>query len=232
MASSPITSWQIDGERVSDFIFQGSKITADGDCSHEIKRRLLLGRKAMTKLDSILKSRDITLPTKVHIVKSMVFPVVMYGWESCTIKKAECWRIDAFQLWFWTRLLRVPWTARRSNQCILKEISPEYSLEGLMLKLKLQYFGYLMQRADSFEKTLKLGKIEERRRRNDRVSDGWMASTTRWKWIWVGSWWWTRMPGVLQSMWSQTVGHNWVTEWRIRNFPNNSYNVINYRNII
>ena len=144
MASGPITSWQIDGETVSDFIFWGSKITADGDCSHEIKRRLLLGRKVMTNLDSIFKSRDITLPTKVHLVKAMVFPVVMYGCESWTVKKAEHRRIDAFELWCWRRLLRVPWTARRSNQSILKEISPGCSLEGLMLKLKLQYFGHLM----------------------------------------------------------------------------------------
>ena len=143
----------------------GSKITADGDCSHEIKRCLLLGRKVMTNLDSILKSRDITLPTKVHLVKAMVFPVVMYGYESWTIKKAGRRRIDAFELWYWRRLLRVPWTARRSNQSILKEISPEYSLEGLMLKLKLQYFGHLRQRTDSFEKTLMLGKIEGRRKR-------------------------------------------------------------------
>ena len=163
MASGPITSWQIDGETVeivADFIFWGSKISADDDCSHEIKRRLLLGRKALTNLDSILKSRDITLPTKVHLVKAMVFPVVMYGCESWTIKKAECRRIDAFELWCWRRLLRVPWTAKRSNQFILKEISPEYSLEGLMLKLELQYFGHLMQRTDLFEKTLMLGKIE------------------------------------------------------------------------
>ena len=147
MASCPITSWQIDGETmetVTDFIFLGSKITAEGDCSHEIKRHLLLGRKAMTKLDSMLKSRDITLPTKVHLVKAMVFPVVMYGCESWTIKKAKCRRIDAFELWCWKRLLRVPWTSRRSNQSILKEMSPEYSLEGLMLKLKTQYFGHLM----------------------------------------------------------------------------------------
>ena len=147
MASGPITSWQIDGEtveRVSDFIFLGSKITADGDCSHEIKRRLLLGRKVMTNVDSILKSRDITLPTKVRLVKAMVFPVVMYGSESQTVKKAEHRRIDAFELWCWRRLLRVPWTARRFNQSILKEISPGCSLEGLMLKLKLQYFGHLM----------------------------------------------------------------------------------------
>ena len=168
MISSAITSWQIDGETmetVTDFIFGGSKITVDGDWSHEIKRRLLLGRKAMTKLDSILKSRDITLLTKVHLVKAMVFPVARYGCESWTIKKAECWRIDAFELWCWRRLLRVPWTARRSNQSMIKEISPEYSLEGLMLKLKLQYFGHLMQRTDSLEKTLTLGKIEGRRRK-------------------------------------------------------------------
>ena len=150
---------------MSDFIFLGSRITADGDCSHEIKRRLLLGRKVMTNLDSILRSRDIPFPTKVRLVKAMVFPVVMYGCESWTMKKAECRRIDAFELWCWRRLLRVPWTARKSNQSILEEISPECSLEGLMLKLKLQYFGHLMRRADSLEKTLMLGKIEGRRRR-------------------------------------------------------------------
>ena len=158
MASGPITSWQIDGETmktVTDFIFLGSQITADGDCSHEIKRCLLLGRKAMTNLDSILESRDITFPTKVHVVKALVFPVVMYGCESWTVKKTECQRIDAFELWCWRRLLRVRWTARRSNQSILKEISPEYSLEGLMLELKFQYFGHLM-RSDSLEKTLML----------------------------------------------------------------------------
>ena len=166
MASSPVTSWEIDGETVetvAEFIFLGSKITADGDCSHEIKRHLLLGRKVTTNLDSILKSRDITLSTKVHLVKATVFPVVMYGWESWTIKKADSWRIDAFELWCWRRLLRVPRTARRSNRSILKEISPGCSLVGLMLKLKLQFFGHLMQRADSFEKTLMLGKIEGRR---------------------------------------------------------------------
>ena len=167
-SSGPITSWQIDGETVevvADFIFLGSKITADGDCSHEIKRHLLLGRKVMTSLDSILKSRNITLPTKICLVKAMVFPVIMYGCESWTVKKAECRRIDAFEMWCWRRLLRVPWTARVSNQSILKEISPGCSLEGLILKLKLQYFGHLMQRADSLEKTLMLGKIEGRRRR-------------------------------------------------------------------
>ena len=168
MATGPITSWQIDGETietVTDFIFLGSKITADSDCSHEIKRRLFLGRKAMANLDSILKSRDITLPIKGRLVKVMVFPIVMYGCESWTIKKAECRRTDAFELWCWRRLLRVPWTARKSNQSILKEFNPDYSLEGLMLKLKLQYFGHLMQRTDSLEKTLVLGKIEGRRRR-------------------------------------------------------------------
>ena len=168
MAFSPIISCQTDGnkmETVSDFIFLGSKITADGDCSHEIKRHLLLGRKVMTKLDGILKSRDITLPTKVCLVKAMVFPVVMNGCESWTMKKTEHWRFDAFELWCWRRLLRVPWTARRSNQSILKEINPGCSLEGLMLKLKLQYFGHLMWRDDSLEKTLMLGEIGGRRRR-------------------------------------------------------------------
>uniref|UniRef100_A0A8C6E6E2 RNA-directed DNA polymerase n=1 Tax=Moschus moschiferus TaxID=68415 RepID=A0A8C6E6E2_MOSMO len=171
MASGPITSWEIDGktvETVSDFIFLGSKITADADCSHEIKRRLLLGRKVMTNLDIILKSRDITLPTKVRLVKAMVFPVVMYGCESWTVKKADRRRIDAFELWCWRRLLRVPWTARRSNQSILREISPGCSLEGLMLKLKLQYFGHLMRRVDSLEKTLMLGKVGGGRRRGRR----------------------------------------------------------------
>ena len=163
MASGPITSWGSDGETVetvTDFILGGFKITADGDCSHEIKRCLLLGRKVMTNLDSILKSRDITLPKKVCLVRAMVFPVVIYGCESWTIKKVECQRIDAFELWCWRRLLRVPWTAWRSNQFILKELSPEYSLEGLMLKLKLQYFGHLMRRTDSLEKTLMLRKVE------------------------------------------------------------------------
>ena len=194
-------------------IFLGSKINADGDCSHEIKRYLLLGRKVMTNVDSILKSRNINLPTKVHLVKAMIFPVVMYGCESWTIKKAECRRVDAFELWCWRRLLRVPWTARRSNQSILKEISPEYSLEGLMLKLKLQYFGHLVQRTDSLEdwcwERLKAGGEGE-----DRGWDGWMASPTQWTWVWISSrsWWWTGKPGVLQSMGSQTVGHEWATE--------------------
>ena len=181
MASGSITLWQIDGETVetvSDFIFLGSKITADGDCSHEIKRHWLLGRKAMTNLDSILKSRDITLPTKVCLVKAMVFPIVMYGGESWTIKKTEHRRIDAFELWCWRRHLRVPWTARRSNQSILKEISHEYSLEELMLELKLQYFGYLMQRTDSLEKTPMQGKIEGEKRRGW-LRMRWMTSLTR-----------------------------------------------------
>ena len=165
MSSGPVTSWKIDGETVFDFIFLGSKSTADGDCSYETKRRLLLGRKVMTNLDSILKSRDITLSRKVLVVKAMVFPVVMYGCEMWTIKKAEHRRIDAFKLWWWRRLLRVSCTARRSNRSILKEISPGCSLEGLILKLKFQYFGHLMRRADSFEKTLYLGKSEGRKRR-------------------------------------------------------------------
>src|SRR5574337_909295 len=180
MASGPITSWEIDGETmetVADFIFGGSNITADGDCSHEIKRCLFLGRKVMTNLDSILKGRDITLPTKVHLVKSMVFAVVMYGCESWTVKKAECQRIDAFELRCWRRLLRVPWTARRSNQSILKEISPGCSLEGLMLKLKLQYFGHLMRRVESLEKTLMLGGIVGRRRRG-RQRMRWLVGIT------------------------------------------------------
>ena len=183
MASGPITPWEIDGETVetvSDFILGGSKITADSDCSQEIKRRLLLGRKVMNNLDSILKSRDITLLTKVYLANAMVFPVVMYECESWTIKKAECQRIDAFEPWCWRRLLRVPWTARRSNQSIPKEISLEYSLEGLMLKLKLQYFGHLMRRADSFEKTLMLENIEGKRSRGRQRTRWWMASPTRW----------------------------------------------------
>ena len=168
MASVPITSWELDGETVetvSDFPFGGSKITANGDCSHEIKRPLLLGRKVMTNVGSILKNRDIILPTKVHLVKAMVFPAVMYGCDSWTVKKAEHQKIDAFELWCWRRLLRIPWTVRRSNQSMLKEISPGCSLEGLMLKLKLQYFGHLMRRVDSLEKTLMLGEVGGRRRR-------------------------------------------------------------------
>ena len=199
----------------SHFIFLGSIITADNDCSHEIKRLLLLGRKVMANLDSILKSRDTTSLTKVWIVKAMIFLVVMYGCESLTIKKAEHWRFDAFKLQCWRRLLRVPWTARRSNQSTLKEINPEYSLEGLMLNLKLQYFGHLTQRANSLEKTLMLGKIEGRRRKG---WDGWIASPTRWTWVLISSrrWWRTGTPGMLQSMGLQRAGHGWVAEQQQR----------------
>ena len=223
MESGPITSWEIDGEMVetvSDFIFWGSKITAYGDCSHEIQRCLLLGRKVMTNLDNMLKSRDITLPTKVHLVKAMVFQVVMYRYQSWTIKKADSQKIDAFELWCWRRLLRVPWTTRSSNQSILKEISPGCSLEGLMLRLKLQCFGHLMWRTDSLEKTLMLGKIEGRRRRGwQRMR--WLDSiTAQWTWVWVnsGSWWWTGRPGVLQSMGLQRVEHKWATELNWTNY--------------
>ena len=210
MASSPITSWQLYGEPVeivTDFSFLGSKITEDVDCGHEIRRCLLLGRKPMTSLDNIWKSRDITLPTWVCKVKAMVFPVVMYGCENWTIKTAKCRRIDAFQLWCWRRL-ESPWTARRSNQSILKEISPEYSLEGLMLKLEFQYFGYLMGRADSLTKTVMLGRIEGRWRRGwqrTRWLDGITDSVVR-------RWWRIRKPGVLQSMESQRAKHDWGTE--------------------
>ena len=200
--------------KVTNFIFLCSKITADGDCSHKIKRRLPFGRKAVTNLGSLLKSRDITLPTKVPLIRAMVFPEVMYGCESWTIKKAEHRRIDAFELWYWRRLLRVSWTARRSNQSILKEINPEYSLEELMLKLKLQYFGHLMQRTDSLEKTLMLGKIEGRKRRGRqrmRWLDG-ITNSRTWVWVDSGSWWWTGRPGVLWFMGSQRVGHDWATE--------------------
>ena len=201
-------------ETVAGLIFLGYKITADGNRSHEIKRRLLLGKKFVTNLDSILKSKDITLPTMVHLVKTMVYPVVMYGCESWTIKKAEHWRIDAFELWCWRKLLRVPWTVRRSNQSILKEVSPEYSLEVLMLKLKLQYFGHLMRRTDFLEKTLMLGKIEVRKKRGQermRWLDG-IADSMDWVWVSSGSWRWTGKPGMLQSMRSQRVRHSWASE--------------------
>ena len=212
MASSPITSWQIQEETVADFIFGGSRITADGDCSHEIKRRLLLGRKVMTNLDSILKSRDITLLTKVWLVKAMVFPLVMYGCESWTVKTAEHRWIDVFDLWCWRRLLRVLGTARRSNQSILKEISPGYSLEGLMLKLKLQYSGHLMWRADSFEKTLMLGKIEGGRRRG-RQRMRWLDGITESMDMSLGELGVGDGQGGLAccGSWGHRVRHDWVT---------------------
>ena len=215
MASSPIISWQIDGETmetVTDFIFLGSKIIADDDWSHEIKRCLLLERKAMTNIDSVLTSREITLPTKVHLVKAMVFPVVMYGCESWTIKKAERQRIYAFELWCWIRLLRVPWTARRSNQSILNEISAECSLKGLMLKLN--NLATWCKELTRWKRSWCWERLKAGGEGDDRRWDGWMASPTRWTWVWVnsGSWWWTGKPGVLQSMGSQRVRHDWATE--------------------
>ena len=219
ITSTPITSWQIDGETVetvSDFILLGSKITADWDCSHEIKIHLLLGRKIMTNLDSILKSRDITLPTKVRVVKAMVFPVVMYGCESWTIKKAEHSRIDAFELWCWRRLLRVPWTARRSHLSILKEISPECSLEGLMWSWNSNILATWWEELTHLKRPWCWERLRAGGERNDRGWDGWMALPTRWTWVCVNSrsWWWTGRPGELQFMGSQRVG--WATElnWR------------------
>ena len=198
-------------ETVTDFILGSSKIIADGDCSHEIKRHLLLEIKAIRNLDSILKSRDITLLTKVHLVKAMVFPVAMYGCESWTVKKAEHRRIDAFELWCWRRLLRIPWTSRRSNQSIVKEINPEYSLEGLMVRLKLQY---LCKELTHWKRPWCWEGLGAGGEGDNRGWDGWMASLTRCTWVWVnsGSWWWTGRPGVLQFIGSQRVRHDWATE--------------------
>ena len=217
MASGPSTSRQIDGkitETVTDCILGGSRITADGNCSRVIERRLLLERKVMTNLDSILKSRDITLLTKVRLVKAMVFPVVMYGCESWTIKKAERWRIDTFELWCWRRLLRVPWTARRSNQSILKEISPEYSLEGLIWSWNSNALATWWEEPTHWKRPWCWEILKAGVEGDDRGWDGWMASLTGWTWVWVssGSWWWTGKPDMLQSMESQTVGHDWATE--------------------
>ena len=216
MASSPITSWQIDGETmetVTDFIFGSSKITADGDCIHEIKRCLLLGRKVMSNLDRKLKSRDITLPAKVCLVKAMIFPVVMYGCESWTIN-IKPQRIDAFELWCWRRLLRVPWTARRSNQSMLKEISPACSLEGLMLKLKPNSLVIWCKELTHLKRPWCWERLKAGGEGDDRGWDGWMALPTQWTWVWVnsGSWWQTGMPGMLWSMGSQRLGHDWMTE--------------------
>ena len=201
-------------ETVDDFILGGFKITADGDWSHEIKRYLLLGRKAMTNLDSIFKNRDVTLPTKVYLVKDLIFPVVMYGCESWTIKKAEHQRIDAVELWCWRRLLRVSWTARTSYQSILKEISPKYSLEALMLKLKLQFLAIGWEELTHWKRPWCWGRLKAGGEGDSRGWDGWMASMTRWRWVWVssGSWRWTGKSAVLQSMGSQRIGHEWATK--------------------
>ena len=242
MTSSPSTSWQIDGETVetvSDFILGGSKITADGDCSHEIKRCLLLGSKVMTNLDSILKSRDINLPTKVCLVKAMVFPLVMYGCEGWTVKKAEHWKISAFELWFWRRLLRVPWTARRSNQSILKEISPGYSLEGLIWRWDSSTLATSWEELTHWKRPWCWEGLGAGGEGEDRGWDYWMASPTRWAWVRVNTrcWWWTGWPGMLRFMGLQRVGHDWATElnWiiflgyfvsKLRNFKSSSIKIV------
>ena len=217
MASGPITSWEIDGETVetvSDFIFLGSKITADGDCSHEIKRRLLLGRKIMTNLDSILKSRDITLSTKVCLVKATVFPVVTYGCESWTVKKAECRRIDAFELWCWRRLLRVPWTARRSNQSILKEISAGVHWKDWCWSWNSNTLATACEELTHWKRPWCWEELGAGGEGDNSGWDGWMTSVTQWTWFWVnsGSWWWTRRPGAVRFMGSQRVGHDRATD--------------------
>ena len=217
MASGPITSWEIDGEtveRVSDFIFLCSKITANGDCSHEIKRCLLFGRKVMTNLDSILKSRDITLPTKVCLVRAMIFPVVMYGCESWNTKKAEHWIIEAFELWCWRRLLRVPWTARRFNQSILKESSPDFHWKDWCWSWNFNTLATWYEELTNLKRPWCWEKLTVGRAGDNRGWDSWMASPTWWTWVWAssGSWWWTGMPGMLQSMKLQRVRHDWVTE--------------------
>ena len=224
----------IDFELVPPSFLGGSKITADGDCSHEIKRHLLLGGKVMTNLDSILKSRNITLPTKVRLVKAIVFPVVMYGCESWTVKKAECRRIDAFELWCWRRLLQVPWTARRSNQSILKDISPRCSLEGLMMRLKLQYFGHSWEELTHWKRLWCWEGLGAGWERDNRGWDGWMASLTRCTWVWVnsGSWWWTGRPGMLRFMGSQRIRHDWATELNWLTEFGNSPNSVKYCHLI
>ena len=212
-------------EIVTDFILGASKITADGDCSHEIKRHLLLGRKTTTNLDSILKSRDLTLPIKVCLVKAMVYPIAMNGYVSWNIKKAEHWRIDTFDLWCWRRLLHIPWNAKRSNQSILKEISPEYSLGGLMLKLKLQYLATWCEELTHWKRPWCWERLKEGGEGDDRGWDDWIASPTRWTWVWAssGSWWWTGKPGMLQSMGLQRVGHDWATELIMESFIKGVY---------
>ena len=218
MASSPITSWQIDGETmetVGDYFWGGSKITADDDCSHEVKRCLLLGRKAMTSLDSLLKSRDITLPTKVRLLKATVFPVVMYGCDSWTRKKAECWRIDAFELWGWRRLLRVPWTTRRSNQSILKGTSPSIHWKDWCWSWNSNILAPWYKEPTHWKRPWCWERLKAGGKWENRGRDGWMTSLTQWTWVWASSgswWWWTGKPGELQSMGSQRVGHNWATK--------------------